>query len=144
MADDLNDWLHKNDIYKGLPEILRHAMEHDELYIVTTKQVRALHLGLNPLLTFNLQNETSISYICCSYRARTYLFCILSWPQCLRSSPLKDTQNTPRAMHCHLPAMPIVCLMSVWLCKYSLSNYAVLLSPAHSLGDLLPIICSAK
>ena len=40
MAEDLQAWLHQNGIYEGLPEILQHGIQNDELYIVTTKQVR--------------------------------------------------------------------------------------------------------
>ena len=40
MAEDLQAWLHQNGIYEGLPEILQHGIQNDELYIVTTKQVK--------------------------------------------------------------------------------------------------------
>lgn len=39
MATDLQSWLAPNRIYDGLPSALKHAMENEEVYIVTTKQV---------------------------------------------------------------------------------------------------------
>lgn len=42
IARDLDGWLHANIIYDGLPQILTHLMQHHDLYIVTTKQVKTL------------------------------------------------------------------------------------------------------
>lgn len=40
MAKDLQDWLQSNGIYESMPQILKHLMDRDEVYIVTTKQAR--------------------------------------------------------------------------------------------------------
>lgn len=37
---DLPSWLGANRIYEGVADPVRHALEQDEAYIVTTKQVR--------------------------------------------------------------------------------------------------------
>jgi hypothetical protein len=39
---DLQGWLAPNRIYPGVVDPIRHALERDEVYIVTTKQVRLL------------------------------------------------------------------------------------------------------
>ena len=39
MAEDLQKWLQSNGIYESMPQILKHLMDRDEVYIVTTKQV---------------------------------------------------------------------------------------------------------
>jgi hypothetical protein len=40
IARDLDDWLSPNRIYPGVAEALKDLMGRDEVYIVTTKQVR--------------------------------------------------------------------------------------------------------
>ena len=40
MERDLDGWLEANDMYTGMPELLQHALTHDTVYIVTTKQVK--------------------------------------------------------------------------------------------------------
>lgn len=49
MAKDLQDWLQSNGIYESMPQILKHLMDRDEVYIVTTKQV---HLYLSSHFLF--------------------------------------------------------------------------------------------
>lgn len=39
MAEDMQGWLQSNGIYEPTPQVLRHLMADDEVYIVTTKQV---------------------------------------------------------------------------------------------------------
>ena len=46
MAEDLQGWLESNGIYTSMPQILKHLMQEDEVYIVTTKQVMFLEFIL--------------------------------------------------------------------------------------------------
>ena len=39
MAEDLDGWLAANDIYEGVPAIIKHLRSAGAFYIVTTKQV---------------------------------------------------------------------------------------------------------
>jgi hypothetical protein len=39
MASDMQGWLAPNRIYPGVADAVREFMQHDECYIVTTKQV---------------------------------------------------------------------------------------------------------
>ena len=41
IADDLHSWLDANEIYPGIPEDFAAAQKQDEVYIVTTKQVKS-------------------------------------------------------------------------------------------------------
>eukprot|EP00879_Flechtneria_rotunda_P021016 GHRR01022138.1.p1 GENE.GHRR01022138.1~~GHRR01022138.1.p1 ORF type:complete len:258 (+),score=81.19 GHRR01022138.1:393-1166(+) len=38
IANDLQGWLAPNRIYPGVADVIKEAMQHDEVYIVTTKQ----------------------------------------------------------------------------------------------------------
>lgn len=42
IAEDLSGWLAPNRIYPGVAEAINAALQHDEVYIVTTKQVTRL------------------------------------------------------------------------------------------------------
>lgn len=61
MKEDMEDWLNRNPIYEILPDILQYAIENDEAYIVTTKQVRFLHISpiLITMLAFPFQKNSS-------------------------------------------------------------------------------------
>lgn len=58
MAADLQSWLAPNKIYDGLPPALKHAMENEEVYIVTTKQVISFFGGSSRECT--LQNRSAM------------------------------------------------------------------------------------
>lgn len=47
MAADMEGWLAPNRIYPGVADAVRALMEHQEVYIVTTKQVGAGSWGLD-------------------------------------------------------------------------------------------------
>lgn len=40
IAEDLAGWLAPNKIYPGVAEAVKAALQHDDVYIVTTKQVK--------------------------------------------------------------------------------------------------------
>eukprot|EP00803_Ostreobium_quekettii_P000623 evm.model.scf_313EXC.3 EVM.evm.TU.scf_313EXC.3 scf_313EXC:25657-29939(-) len=61
MAEDLQGWLAPNRMYDGLPEALKAAVEHKEVYIVTTKQARFTATLLQEMAGFEFPLEKIFS-----------------------------------------------------------------------------------
>lgn len=95
IADDLLGWLDANGIYAGLPDDLAAAQKHDELYIVTTKQVSTAILSQTHLVTGNIcmDNDlksckqmcigTQMSHGTCQEQPIPGLCAVLGGPQAL-------------------------------------------------------------
>ena len=56
IASDLSSWLAANRIYKGVADPVREALGRDEVYIVTTKQVRGA--------AFDAARDTTREHLC--------------------------------------------------------------------------------